>query len=301
MALANRNILRTPSALRSGALTGLAQIVLAFAAAGAGALLAQKFGRTAETDGFLAAYGVYVMLVLAAQAFRMVVVPDLTRAAAEGRLARAAPTQSPSSRWPFRCPCSSRSSRPLGDLITGNLPPSSAPSPPRARHLVPAAFGQLWRRSLRVRSLINSYGTAAAGFALGGMPGSSCSLRSRTGPIVALAWGLAVNAAVAFTIPVVALILSTRSLVRAAARGRAAASGVSSGASVHLRSRVLPARAALCREARGREPDELLVCVPCRVDARRRDRILARSDLVRAAHAAASIPGGRPPCRYAGG
>src|SRR5437588_46892 len=82
-----RSIVRTPSALRSGLLTGLAQIVLAFAAAGAGALLAQKFGRSAETDGFLAAYGVYLVLVLAAQAFRMVVVPDLTRADAEGRLA----------------------------------------------------------------------------------------------------------------------------------------------------------------------------------------------------------------------
>src|SRR5207245_3823563 len=86
MALANRNILRTPSALRSGALPVLAQIVIALAAAGAGALLAHKFGRSAETDGFLAAYGVYLVLVLAAQAFRMVVVPDLTRAAAEGRL-----------------------------------------------------------------------------------------------------------------------------------------------------------------------------------------------------------------------
>src|SRR5256885_8801876 len=86
MALADRNLFRAPSALRSGALTGLAQIVLALAAAGAGALLAHKFGRTAQTDGFLGAYGVYLVLVLAAQAFRMVVVPDLTRAAAEGRL-----------------------------------------------------------------------------------------------------------------------------------------------------------------------------------------------------------------------
>src|SRR5438876_9138597 len=86
MALVDRNILRTPSALRSGALTGLAQVVLALAAAGAGALLAQKFGRNAETDGFLAAYGVYLVLVLAAQAFRLVIVPDLTRAAATGRL-----------------------------------------------------------------------------------------------------------------------------------------------------------------------------------------------------------------------
>src|SRR5438128_3210308 len=81
-----RSIVRTPSALRSGLLTGLAQVVLALAAAGAGALLAQKFGRSAETDGFLAAYGVYLVLVLTAQAFRMVVVPDLTRAAAGHRL-----------------------------------------------------------------------------------------------------------------------------------------------------------------------------------------------------------------------
>src|SRR5436309_13461256 len=86
MALVDRNILRTPSALRSGALTGLAQVVLALAAAGAGALLARKFGRSAETDGFLAAYGVYLVLVLAAQAFRMVVVPDLTRASSRGAL-----------------------------------------------------------------------------------------------------------------------------------------------------------------------------------------------------------------------
>src|SRR4051795_6528547 len=87
MAPSLRSIVRTPSALRSGLLTGLAQIVLACAAAGAGALLAQKFGRSAETDGFLAAYAVYTLLVLAAQAFRLVVVPDLTRAVAGGRLA----------------------------------------------------------------------------------------------------------------------------------------------------------------------------------------------------------------------
>jgi hypothetical protein len=77
---------RRRSAVRSGLLTGLAQVVIAFAAAGAGALLAHRFGRSAETDGFLAAYAVYLVLVLTAQAFRMVVVPDLTRAAAEGRL-----------------------------------------------------------------------------------------------------------------------------------------------------------------------------------------------------------------------
>src|SRR6266576_1873169 len=115
MALANRNILRTRSALRSGALTGLAQIVIALAAAGAGALLAHKFGRTAETDGFLGAYGVYLVLVLAALAFLALAVPVSVLVAVF--------------------------SGPLGDLITGTLPPSSAHVAGRALVvLVPAAF-----------------------------------------------------------------------------------------------------------------------------------------------------------------
>src|ERR1041384_8201306 len=118
------SLLRTPSALRSGLLTGLAQIVLALAAAGAGALLAQKFGRTAETDGFLAAYGVYIVLVLAAQAFRLVVVPDLTRAAADGRLGGESLAYARAF-LALAVPASilvAIFSGPLGDLITGTLP-----------------------------------------------------------------------------------------------------------------------------------------------------------------------------------
>src|SRR5438034_1826948 len=78
---------RGRSAVRSGAFTGLSYVTLSLAAAVAGAFLAHKFGRNRETDGFMAAYGVYLVLVFGAQAFRMVVVPDLTRAEAEGRLA----------------------------------------------------------------------------------------------------------------------------------------------------------------------------------------------------------------------
>src|SRR5881398_3984219 len=110
------------SALRSGLLTGLAQVMLSLAAAGAGALLAQKFGRNAKTDGFLAAYAIYTLLVLAAQAFRLVVVPDLTRAAAEGRLggeSRAYAIAFLSLAVPV-CVLAWVFAHPLGDLITGN-------------------------------------------------------------------------------------------------------------------------------------------------------------------------------------
>src|SRR5881296_628627 len=77
---------RGQSAVRSGLVTSLSYVVLSVAGAVAGVYLAHKFGRNDETDGFMGAYGVYLVLVFGAQAFRMVVVPDLTRAAAEGRL-----------------------------------------------------------------------------------------------------------------------------------------------------------------------------------------------------------------------
>ena len=74
------------SAVRSGAATSASSLAVSAAAAIAGAYLAHTFGRDAETDGFLAAYSVYFVIVLTAQASRLVIVPDLTRAALEGRL-----------------------------------------------------------------------------------------------------------------------------------------------------------------------------------------------------------------------
>jgi hypothetical protein len=201
---------RRQSALRSGALTGLAQVVLAFSAAGAGALLAHKFGRNAETDGFLSAYGVYLVLVLAAQAFRMVVVPDLTRAAAEGRLGGESRGYAlaflslavPVSVLVFFL------SKPLGDLLTGTLPPRAAHIAASAIVvLVPAAFVQLLAAlAASALAALDSYGTAAAGFALGGIGGLAvfALLADRRG-IVALAWGLAANATIALAIPVFVL------------------------------------------------------------------------------------------------
>ena len=199
------------SALRSGLLTGLAQVVLALAAAGAGALLAHKFGRNAETDGFLGAYGVYLLLVLAAQAFRMVVVPDLTRAAAEGRLGG----ESRAYALAFlvlAVPVSvlvAVFSNELGDLITGRLPPSAAHVAARALVvLVPAAFAQLLAAlAASALAALDSYGTAAAGFALGGVTGLVvfAALADSVG-IVALAWGLAANATVALAVPIVSLL-----------------------------------------------------------------------------------------------
>ena len=198
------------SAVRSGVLTGLAQVVIALAAAGAGALLAHRFGRTAETDGFLGAYAVYIVLVFAAQSFRMVVVPDLTRANTAGRLGgetRAFAIAILSLAVPV-CVAVALLSSQLGDLLTGKLPPTAAHIAARALVvLVPAAFVQLLAAlAAGALAALDSYGTAALGFALGGITGLVVFVAfSGTHGVVALAWGLAANAVIALTVPVIGL------------------------------------------------------------------------------------------------
>lgn len=208
--LRGRRLLTTRGALRSGLLTGLAQVALSLAAAGAGALLAQKFGRTERTDGFLAAYAVYSLLVLAAQAFRMVVVPDLTRAATDDRLAgesRAYGMAFVALAFPVSI-LVVVFSHPLGELVTGSLPETSANIAARALEvLVPAAFLQLLAAlAASVLAARDSYGTAALGFGASGLVGLAV-FAALAGPlgIVALAWALLVNALIALAVPLVAL------------------------------------------------------------------------------------------------
>jgi len=199
---------RGRSAVRSGVLTGLSYVALSGAAALAGAFLAHKFGRNLRTDGFMAAYGVYLVLVLGAQAFRMVVVPDLTRAEEEGRLGPE-----------FRAYCVAflviaipatlitvAFAGFFGELVTGRLPHVSAVVAADALPwLIPAAFLQLLA-ALAASALAarNSYGPPALGFALGGIAGLVFFvLAADAHGIVSLAWGLTLNGAVALALPAV--------------------------------------------------------------------------------------------------
>ncbi|MDQ3821920.1 MAG: hypothetical protein M3321_01600 [Actinomycetota bacterium] len=202
---------RGRSAVRSGLLTGLSIVTVSGSAAVAGALLAHTFGRDAETDGILAAYGIYLVLVLAAQAFRLVVVPDLTRAAAEGRLG----AETRAYGWVFLAfavpvvAFVALLAGPLGDALPGGLPEASADLAGRALvWLVPAAFLQLFA-SLAASALAahDSYGVAAAGYAVGGVLGVGLFvvLADEHG-LISLAWGVALNGAIAFAVPAAALV-----------------------------------------------------------------------------------------------
>ena len=54
-------------------------------------IIAREFGRTDETDGFFAAYSVFVVVVLVAQAIRVAVLPALARARMDNRLEASLP------------------------------------------------------------------------------------------------------------------------------------------------------------------------------------------------------------------
>ena len=166
----------------------------------------------------MAAYGVYLVLVLGAQAFRMVVVPDLTRAEAEGRLGPE-----------FRAYCIAflivavpvslvtvAFAGFFGELVTGRLPHISAQVAADALPwLVPAAFLQLLA-ALAASALAarNSYGPAAAAFALGGIAGLVFFvLAADAHGIVSLAWGLTLNGAVSVCVPL-AFMLARGSRLR---------------------------------------------------------------------------------------
>ena len=203
---------RGRSAVRSGAVTGISYLTLSGAAALAGAYLAHKFGRNVRTDGFMAAYGVYLVLVLGAQAFRMVVVPDLTRAQEEGRLSEE-----------FRAYCvafllvavpatmvTAAFAGFFGELVTGRLPQTAADVAADALPwLIPAAFLQLLA-ALAASALAarDSYQAAALGFALGGIGGLVFFIVAADAHgLVSLAWGLTLNGAVAVLLPAVVLLL----------------------------------------------------------------------------------------------
>ena len=70
----------------SGAVTAAGLAVQQGLAAVVGVIIARELGRSGETDGFFAAYGVFLVLAIAATAARVVFLPPLARARDEGRL-----------------------------------------------------------------------------------------------------------------------------------------------------------------------------------------------------------------------
>ena len=191
-------------------MTAASTVAMGAAAAATGILLARKFGRSAETDGFLAAYGVYLVFALTAQTLRIVLVPELTRAERDGRLfsetrsyfAAVLLVAIPVTLVVGVAP------HPFAHGLTAGLPSIASNTAGRALPwLVGGGFAQVLA-ALAAAALAarGSYVVAAAGFAAGAVSALAVFLvlADAHGP-VSLAWGLAAGSAVSLGLPLGAL------------------------------------------------------------------------------------------------
>jgi hypothetical protein len=198
--------------LGSGAVTAAALAVQSGLAAVVGVILARKFGRGAETDGFFAAYGVFIVLALAATAIRVTVLPPLARARDSGRLAGETAAYAltltvvavPALGLALALPDQ------IAAVLTGDGPQAAQDTAADALPwMVLAATGQLYA-GLAASALasLDDYVVAAAGFAVGSILGLAFILvRVDADGVVAISWGMALNGAIALLVPTAALAL----------------------------------------------------------------------------------------------
>jgi hypothetical protein len=196
--------------LSGGALTAGSLLIVSGLAAAVGVVVAREFGRTAETDGVLAAYGVFVVIAIAAQAIRVAILPPLARARAEGRLAGEIAGFAVSLAV-IAAPIllfAELGANELGRLLTGGDTGAARDAAADSlQWMVPAAVAHLFA-ALAASGLaaLDDYGTAALGYVAGSVAGFSLILaRVEPDGIIVVAWAMALNSAVACLLPTVAL------------------------------------------------------------------------------------------------
>jgi hypothetical protein len=199
-----------PGSLTSAALTATSTLVVSGFAAVVGVIIAHEFGRTDATDGFFAAYGVYIVVVLASQAIRIAVLPSLARARDERHLAGAVAgfaTALAVVAVPLLVVAFAATGT-IADLLTGSgSPTAQSVCADALRWLLPAAVAHLFA-GLAASGLaaLDDYATAAAGYALGSTAALVLILtRVDADGIAALWYGVALNGAVSLSVPVVGL------------------------------------------------------------------------------------------------
>jgi hypothetical protein len=179
-------------------------------AAIAGIVIAREFGRTEETDGFFAAYGVFIVIVLASQAIRVAVLPDLARAREERRLAGeiAGFAVALAVVAVLLVLLAELESEAIAGVLTGDGSKAAQDAASEAlRWMVPAAAAHLFA-GLAASGLaaLDDYAIAAAGYAAGSFLGLALILaRVEPDGIIAVAWGMALNGAVSLLVPATGL------------------------------------------------------------------------------------------------
>jgi len=202
--------------LATGAVTALAIAVQAGLAAVVGVIIAREVERGAETDGFFAAYAVFIVLALAATAIRLVVLPPLARARSDRRLGQE------SAAWALALATLAVpvlvvgvvAARPAATLLTGFGPAEARDA---AEDLLPlmvfAAVAQLFAGlAASTLAALDDYLTSAVSYIVASVVGLGYIVARIDGDgIHAVAVGMALNGAVAVLLPTLALARRARS------------------------------------------------------------------------------------------
>src|SRR5215831_9017366 len=197
------------SAIGSGVLTGISAAAVSASAALAGAILSRKFGHGVKTDGFFAAYAVYLAVVLVASALRVVVLPEMARARTAGALGRETGSWALTLAVPVVPLVVVAIAAPhwAAGLLTSS-PAAQASAAQLLPWLVPAAAAQVYAGvGASALAAFDDYGTAAVGYALGAVSGLAVIGALVHRGVAAFGWGLAVNGALAVGVPLAALVV----------------------------------------------------------------------------------------------
>ena len=205
------------STLASGAPTAVSLAVVTGLSAVVGIVIAREFGLGPETDGFFAAYSVFLVLVLVGTAMRVAVLPPLARARAAGRFEQELGSYA-AAIGVIALPALALTllaSDWLAGQLTGGLPALSQETAAETlRFVVPAAIAQVYA-ALAASGLgaYDSYGVAAAAYAAGSTAGIALILfLVGDQGIEAVSWGMLLNGGL--TLAVTAWALSHRAAVR---------------------------------------------------------------------------------------
>ena len=201
--------------LATGAVTALGIAVQTGLAAVVGVIIARELGSTAETDGFFAAYAVFIVLVLAATAIRVTVLPPLARARAERRLSSETMSYAVAV-GVVAVPLlvvGTVAARPIAELLTGFGPDAAVAAATSALPwMIVAGLGQ-FTAGLLASSLaaLDDYLVPALGYVLGSVVGLALIV-TRIGEdgTDAVAWGMALNALLATSLSAGWLLLRSR-------------------------------------------------------------------------------------------
>ncbi|HUZ82272.1 MAG TPA: hypothetical protein VMU73_08495 [Gaiellaceae bacterium] len=174
-----------------------------------GVILSRKFGHGVKTDGFFAAYSVYLALVLVGGSLRVIVLPRLVSARAAGRLAHEVGAWATGLAAPLAAVTALAIAWPHG---IASLLSSSHDARGQAAALLPwvvasavaQIFGGLVASAL---AALDDYEWAAFGFAGGSIAGVALTLALVGHGVIAFGWGLALNGALSLGIPLAALLV----------------------------------------------------------------------------------------------